>query len=128
MQLAHLCIDCVCVNLTSFQSDKLPSQFTIVQIAAGAHHVGDLGVVSHSAAGVAEVLLDTTDATVRVLVNNLTETEDTRTGLQTFGRYGLNDLVQLTDSEVGMILRISADAAELLMASAPSLALPRASA
>jgi transcription elongation factor len=89
-----------------------------VQIAAGAHHVGDLGVVSHSKDGLAEVLLDTTEATVRVLVNNLTETSDTRTGLQTFGRYSLNQLVQLTDNEVGMIVRISADAAQLLMPSA----------
>ena len=86
---------------------------------AGAHHVGDLGIVSHAADGVAEVLLDATEATIRVLVNNLTETADTRTGLETFGRYALHQLVQLTDGEVGMIVHISAEQAQLLMPSAP---------
>jgi transcription elongation factor len=90
-----------------------------MQIAAGAHHLGDLGVVSHCDDGVAEVLLDTNDSTVKVLVNNLTETADTRTGLETFGRYSLHQLVQLTDNEVGMIVRISAEHAQLLMSSVP---------
>lgn len=84
---------------------------------AGAHHVGDLGVVSHSEAEVAEVLLDSTDTTIKVLVNNLTETADTRTRLETFGRYSLHQLVQLTDNDVGMIITISAEQAHLLMPS-----------
>ncbi len=85
---------------------------------AGTHHVGDLGVVAHAADGVAEVLLDSSDATVKVLVNNLTETAARHSDLEAFGRYGLYQLVMLNDAEVGLIVRISAAAAELLMSSA----------
>ena len=89
-----------------------------MQIVAGADHVGDLGVVTHTENGKAEVMLDATEATVNVLVNNLTGTSDTRTGLETFGRFRLYQLVMLVDNEVGLIVRISASAAELLMAGA----------
>lgn len=90
-----------------------------MQIVAGTQNVGGLGAVVHAAGGVAQVLLDTTDATVRVLVNNLAETSDTRTSRQALGRYTLHSLVQLADGEVGMLLHIGADAAQLLMSSVP---------
>ena len=89
-----------------------------MQIVAGTEHVGDLGAVVHADRGVAEVLLDTTDSAVRVLVNNLAETAETRTSRQALGRFALHSLVQLTDGEVGMLLHIGADAAQLLMSSA----------
>lgn len=77
--------------------------------------MGDLGVVAHSEAGVAEVLLDSTDATVHVLVNNLVETAQERSTIEALGRYRTNDLVQLRDDTVGMIIRLSADTAHLLV-------------
>lgn len=82
---------------------------------AGAHNIGDLGVVAHAEGGVAEVLLDATDATVHVLVNNLVETAQERSTIEALGRYRTNDLVQLRDDSVGMVIRLSADTAHLLM-------------
>jgi hypothetical protein len=86
-----------------------------VQIVAGAHNLGDLGVVAHAEGGVAEVLLDSTDATVHVLVNNLVETAQERSTIEALGRYHTNDLVQLRDDSVGMIIRLSANTAHLLL-------------
>eukprot|EP00892_Ulva_mutabilis_P001630 jgi/Ulvmu1/11468/UM077_0011.1 len=86
-----------------------------VKIVAGAHHVGDLGVVAHAADGVAAVLLDATDDTVKVLVNNLVETAQERSGIEALGRYRLNDLVELRDGTVGMIVHLSAATAHLLV-------------
>lgn len=86
---------------------------------AGAHHVGDLGVVAHAADGVASVLLDATDETVKVLVNNLVETAQERSGIEALGRYRLNDLVELRDGTVGMIVHLSAGTAHLLIPGPP---------
>jgi hypothetical protein len=82
---------------------------------AGAHNIGDLGVVAHSEGGVAELLLDSTDTTVHVLVNNLVETAQERSTIEALGRYHCNDLVQLRDDTVGMIIRLSANTAHLLI-------------
>lgn len=82
---------------------------------AGAHNIGDLGVVAHAGGGVAEVLLDATDTTVHVLVNNLVETAQERSTIEALGRYRTSDLVQLRDDSVGMIIRLSADTAHLLI-------------
>jgi len=90
-----------------------------VQIVAGAHHVGDLGVVAHAADGVASVLLDATDETVKVLVNNLVETAQERSGIEALGRYRINDLVELRDGTVGMIVHLSAATAHILSPGAP---------
>ena len=86
-----------------------------LQIVAGAHNVGDLGVVAHSEGGVVEVLLDSTDSTVHVLVNNLVETTQERSTIEALGRYRTNDLVRLRDDTVGMIIRLSAATAHLLI-------------
>lgn len=86
-----------------------------MQIVAGAHHVGDLGVVAHAADGVASVLLDATDETIKVLVNNLVESAQERSGIEALGRYRLNDLVELRDGTVGMIVHLSAATAHLLV-------------
>lgn len=95
-----------------------------VQIVAGAHHVGDLGVVAHAADGVASVLLDATDETVKVLVNNLVETAQERSGIEALGRYRINDLVELRDGTVGMIVRLSAATAHILSPGASPLLTP----
>ena len=95
-----------------------------MQIVAGAHNVGDLGVVAHSEGGLAEVLLDSTDSTVHVLVNNLVETAQERSTIEWLGRYRTNDLVRLRDDTVGMIIRLSADTAHLLVPGACSYLLP----
>jgi hypothetical protein len=94
-----------------------------VQIVAGAHNIGDLGVVAHAEGGVAEVLLDSTDATVHVLVNNLVETAQERSTIEALGRYHTNDLVQLRDDTVGMIIRLSANTAHLLIPGAKDCSL-----
>jgi len=94
------------------------------QVVAGAHHVGELGMVNHVEGAVAMVLLDSSAKEVKVLVNNLTATLDTHSGLESFGQFALHQAVLLTDNTAGMIVNISPEACSVLTnsgASPPSI-------
>lgn len=71
-------------------------------------------MVTHTEGPTAMVLLDSTEKSIKVLVNNLTESLDTNSGLEQFGQYALHQAVLLTDNTVGMIVNISVEAATVL--------------
>jgi hypothetical protein len=62
-------------------------------------------------------------ARVQVLVNNLVETTQERSNIDALGRYRVDQLVRLRDGTVGMIVRLSANNAHVLMPGARLLRL-----
>lgn len=83
-----------------------------VKILTGTHE-SETGMIVKVSDSVAVVLSDISHQELKALISDLQRTAEVSTGVK-FGEYALYDLIHLSQNEVGVIVRIEGDTAQVL--------------